>query len=103
MKIGNMSMQRNLIRNPKWDAPQLERGESITIITNFVKSDALPAQADIAIAVDYNPWGVPFKKFRSVTRFVGHFGDSGWQWLKQANRPIRDDLDASVADWQKNA
>jgi hypothetical protein len=99
VKVGGHTFTANLMTNKNWATAHLERGESITIVSNFIHSDVMPAEADIAIAVDYKPWGMPFKTMRAVSRFVGHFGLT-WQWFKQASKPIRQDVDKSIAGYK---
>jgi len=97
-KVAGNTFSANLSSNDRWNAEYLARGEAITIITNFIHSNILPSEADLAIVVDYNPFGVPFKTMRSVSRFVGQFGNT-WQWLQQASRPIRADIHRSIGYW----
>lgn len=88
VRVGPIDAQSNLMSNSKWSTSHLGRGESITIIANFVKAPVLPAEADMAIISDFNSFGAPFLKLRSLTRFVGHFGET-WQWLKQPSHEVK--------------
>jgi len=82
-----------------WNAPHLSRNESITIIAQFVVAPVLPAEADLAIVIDHNAFGIPFISLRSFFRFVGHFGTT-WQWLQQPSGAIKKDAEKLIKYWE---
>lgn len=84
IRVGGLVAESNLQTGEQWKSVHLERGESITIITNFIHAPILPAEADIAIVVDYNA----MTKGRHFARFVGSFG-ANWQWLRQPSKDVQ--------------
>lgn len=95
VEVGPMTATRSVVGNKEWAVDKLERGESKTIISNFVHAPMPPRKADIAIVVDYNATGIPLKRLRRVFRFVGAYVDV-WQWLQQPSDDIRADVDAMI-------
>jgi hypothetical protein len=87
--VGGITATSNLMKNDNWRADHLSKGESITIISNFIHAPMLPAEADIVIAVDYKIVGIPFVQERCFTRFIGNFSGANWQWLKQPSKEVQ--------------
>ena len=88
IQVGGLIAERNLMSNGNWNTKHLGRGESITIIPNFIHAPILPAEADIAIVVDYKMFVLPFIQKRHFARFVGNFGVN-WQWLQQPSNEVQ--------------
>jgi hypothetical protein len=88
VKVGGMTITSCLSTNQNWNARHLGRGESTTIITNFVHAPILPAEADIVIAAKYLVPAIPFARLWYFARFEGNFGTI-WQWLRQPSKQVQ--------------
>jgi hypothetical protein len=89
IQVGGVTVTSSLQRNANWSTPRLGRGESITIISQFIVAPVLPAEADIAIVSDFKSKWLPFTKLRRYARFVGHFATPNWQWLRQPSHDVK--------------
>ena len=102
MESEHVSVYRGTLHDPSWNRFEIDRGHSKTIICNLqdqIKPLGLPKAADIAIVVDYHPFGFP-KSFRKYFRFVGAYVDN-WQWLQQPPEAIQKEADFAIADHMK--
>ena len=77
-----MTIEQGTLHQPDWNNFELGRGESKTIITNWVHAPIVPSAADVAIVVDVRPFRWFPWSFRRYFRFTGAYVDN-WQWLKQ--------------------
>ncbi len=69
------------------ESVEIESGHNETISCNLMRSRNRPSEADIAIVIDYTPWGFPsLYQSRQYFRFLGMNGDN-WEWVEQ---PIGD-------------
>lgn len=95
MTVGDLNVENSVLSG--WEADYLARGESMTMMVDLVDSQvrAAPAEADIAIVVDYKPLLMPFVSLRGISRFAGHHGDT-WQWFQQATAGLRKRIRASL-------
>ncbi len=69
----------------------------MTMMVDLIDSQVpqAPAEADIAIVVDYKPLLIPFVCLRGISRFVGHH-EATWQWFQQANAELKRRIRASL-------
>lgn len=78
-----------------WSTDVLLDGDSMTTVFPFKKQPVLPLEADIAIIVKYNAWGLPFIPLQKVFRFTGVRGES-WQWVSQPSSEISKEVDQAM-------
>jgi hypothetical protein len=95
VEVGQLTEDQSDEHSPSWDDRTLERQEPETVICYLVHAPTPPKKADIAIVVDYHPYGIPFFTFRRYFRFVGEYIDN-WQWLGQPSGPIQSNADAQI-------
>lgn len=95
IKVGDLNVENSVLSG--WEADYLARGESMTMMVDLIDSQVppAPAEADIAIVVDYKPLLMPFLSLRGVSRFVGHHGAT-WQWLRQTSAELKRRIRATL-------
>ena len=76
-EFGNIDFERS-----GWKTNRLDSGESITVISKFIKVTELPTSADISVITNYRIWWFPFVSLKNTNRFVGNF-EGNWEWLPQ--------------------
>src|SRR5258708_4054018 len=87
IRVGNIRVRKGTSHTPDWNRHTIDRAEGETIVCNLTRSESMPANADIAIIVDYRPWRAFPWTFRRYFRFTGMYIDN-WQWTKQPSEPI---------------
>jgi hypothetical protein len=98
VSAGKLTAACNLLSDKSWNTAHLARSESITIITSFIDAPRHPAEADLAIVLDHNAFGIPFINLRNIFRFVGRFRAT-WQWLQQPSSEIKGEVDKLMSYW----
>lgn len=95
LKVGDLNVENSVLSG--WEADYLARGESMTMMVDLTDSQVgpAPAEADIAIVVDYKPLLIPFVCLRGISRFIGHHGDT-WQWFQQTSAGLKQRIRASL-------
>ena len=101
IKVGGMTIEQGTLHQPDWNNFELGRGESKTIITNWVHAPIVPSAADVAIVVDVRPFRWFPWSFRRYFRFTGAYVDN-WQWLAQPPGPIQKDADRQIEDHMRH-
>jgi hypothetical protein len=100
VRVGPIHVSKGTSHTLEWNRHSIDRAEGETIVCNLARSPSMPANADIAVVVDYRPWRIFPWTFRRCFRFTGMYVDN-WQWTQQPSEPIQADAYTAVDDHMK--
>lgn len=76
-QVGGLQLNDNISVNPNWKATTLERGESFSVPAGLLRTQVVPNSFDVAVVIEYAPYGIPFISQNRIFRWIGAKGPDG--------------------------